>query len=88
MNRWDLAGWVALLAAVCLQLGLLVGAETVPVFPPVGAHTPGLFSASVPVGPVYTMLWRLATFGALGGLAMMVWARKDELKGELDQMKK
>jgi len=88
MNRWDVAGWVALLGAVCLQVGLLVGAETLPVAFPAQALTPGLLGNSVYVGPLYTMLWRLATFGAIGGLAMMVWARKDELMAELDQMKK
>jgi len=88
MRGWDATGLVFVLSMACLQLGLLVGAETPPVFPPTRAMSPGLLGDSVAVGPLYTMLWRLATFGAIGGLAMMVWARKDELMAELDQMKK
>jgi len=88
MRGWDATGLVFVLSMACLQLGLLVGAETPPVAFPAQALTPGLLGQSVYVGPLYTMLWRLATFGAIGGLAMMVWARKDELMAELDQMKK
>ena len=88
MRGWDATGLVFVLSMACLQLGLVVGAETVPVAFPAQALTPGLLGESVYVGPLYTMLWRLATFGAIGGLAMMVWARKDELMAELDQMKK
>jgi len=87
MRGWDATGLVFVLSMACLQLGLVVGAETVRVASPAQAVTPGLLGESVYVGPLYTMLWRLATFGAIGGLAMMVWARKDELMAELDQMK-
>jgi len=88
MNRWDVAGWVALLSAVCLQLGLLVGAETVPVAFPAQALTPGLLGESVAVGPLYTMLWRLATISAVAGLGALIFGRREQLFDEIHQMKK
>jgi len=88
MNRWDIAAWLVIVGAVCLQLGLLVGAETVPVAFPAQALTPGLLGESVSVGPLYTMLWRLATIAAVAGLGALIFGRRKQLFDEIDQMKK
>jgi len=83
----DRAGWITLALAVGLQMGLLIGAETTPVQLLSDVRTPGLIGPSVGVTPLYRLWWEGATALSVGGLALLVLARKDALVELADQLR-
>jgi len=84
---YNRAGWITLALAVGLQMGLLIGAETTPVQLLSDVRTPGLIGPSVRVTPLYRLWWEGATALSIGGLALLVLARKDALVELADQLR-
>jgi len=84
---FDRAGWITLALAVGLQMGLLIGAETTPVQLLSDVRTPGLIGPSVGVTPLYRLWWEGATALSVGGLFLLILARKDALAELADQLR-
>jgi hypothetical protein len=75
---WPL-GFVLIIGAAGMQLGMMIGAETTTITVIPEVMTPGWFGPSVAVGHLFRLWWEWTEVAAMAGLLLMLLAFAIEL---------